>query len=301
MRSTSLASPQTLNLYVYCTNDPINHTDPSGLGFFSFLKKIFKGIAKILTNKWVLLAVGIAAGIGAAFAFYWAVGSYVAGFFIKAGIFLAGTSAALVTSAFHPNVQRAFQIAGAAVSAFQSVRGLIDTLRGPGAGDLWRFITPWNQNARLSFRGGRGSPSVNTATLNDCTQELFGVELRSFTGSRRGANGSFIGYGPDVIRAGGNNNTYTIVNDVTKYTAADLIKVHRTLSGKIERITGMAFADYPWLNHTARNISALEILKTQIHELGHSLDVLTGIRYKDHGIEAGSKLENCVNRRGGFR
>jgi hypothetical protein len=30
-----------LNLYAYCANDPINHTDPSGLGFFSFLKRLF--------------------------------------------------------------------------------------------------------------------------------------------------------------------------------------------------------------------------------------------------------------------
>jgi len=41
MRSVSLANPQTLNLYAYCANDPINHTDPSGLGFFSFLKRLF--------------------------------------------------------------------------------------------------------------------------------------------------------------------------------------------------------------------------------------------------------------------
>ena len=46
MGSVSLENPQTLNLYAYCANDPINHTDPSGLGFFSFLKKIFGKIAK---------------------------------------------------------------------------------------------------------------------------------------------------------------------------------------------------------------------------------------------------------------
>ncbi len=44
MRSVSLSSPQTLNLYAYCINDPINHVDPSGLGFFSSLKKLVKRV-----------------------------------------------------------------------------------------------------------------------------------------------------------------------------------------------------------------------------------------------------------------
>ena len=68
MRSTSLANPQTLNLYAYCTNDPINHTDPNGLGFFSFLGKIFGWIgkalhfiAKVLAVVAVVLAVVFAA------------------------------------------------------------------------------------------------------------------------------------------------------------------------------------------------------------------------------------------------
>jgi RHS repeat-associated protein len=70
MKSTDLQSPQTLNLYAYCTNDPINHTDPSGLGFFSWLAKLFKGIGKILSavgramsrilnNRWVRIGVFI--------------------------------------------------------------------------------------------------------------------------------------------------------------------------------------------------------------------------------------------------
>ena len=45
MKSTNVYNPQTFNLYAYCANDPINRTDPSGLGFFSFLKKLFKWIA----------------------------------------------------------------------------------------------------------------------------------------------------------------------------------------------------------------------------------------------------------------
>lgn len=57
IRSASIVNPQTLNLYAYCTNDPINHTDPTGRGFFSSL---WHGIKKILSNKWVMLALTIA-------------------------------------------------------------------------------------------------------------------------------------------------------------------------------------------------------------------------------------------------
>ena len=63
MKATSLSSPQTLNLYAYCANDPVNHSDPSGLGFFSFLKKVFKGIAKVLTSKWFIIAVTVALAV----------------------------------------------------------------------------------------------------------------------------------------------------------------------------------------------------------------------------------------------
>ena len=70
MKSTDLQSPQTLNLYAYCTNDPVNHTDPSGLGFFSWIKKLFQGIGKVLSavgramsrilnNRWVRIGVFI--------------------------------------------------------------------------------------------------------------------------------------------------------------------------------------------------------------------------------------------------
>jgi hypothetical protein len=49
MSASSLANPQTLNLYAYCGNDPINNTDPDGL----FFGKLFKWIGKIF--KWVAI------------------------------------------------------------------------------------------------------------------------------------------------------------------------------------------------------------------------------------------------------
>ena len=53
MQAVSLAAPQTLNLYSYCGNDPINHTDPSGL-FWGFFKKLF---------KWVMIAIAVIVAI----------------------------------------------------------------------------------------------------------------------------------------------------------------------------------------------------------------------------------------------
>ncbi len=46
MGAVSLSDPQTLNLYSYCGNDPINHVDSEGL-LFGWLKKLFRVILKI--------------------------------------------------------------------------------------------------------------------------------------------------------------------------------------------------------------------------------------------------------------
>jgi RHS repeat-associated protein len=73
MKAVNLEHPQTLNMYSYCGNDPINHTDPNGL-FFGWLKKLFKGIgkvlsivgnaiAKVLNNKWLRIGFFVASFI----------------------------------------------------------------------------------------------------------------------------------------------------------------------------------------------------------------------------------------------
>ncbi len=63
MGSVSLVDPQSLNLHAYCGNDPVNHLDPSGLGFFSFLGKVFSFFAKIA--KWVAVVVSVAVIVAA--------------------------------------------------------------------------------------------------------------------------------------------------------------------------------------------------------------------------------------------
>jgi RHS repeat-associated protein len=54
MQAVNLFNPQTLNFYSYCGNDPINHTDPSGLFWGSLFKWLSKGF------KWIALAVTVA-------------------------------------------------------------------------------------------------------------------------------------------------------------------------------------------------------------------------------------------------
>jgi hypothetical protein len=49
MDAASLSNPQTLNLYAYCGNDPINHIDPDGL-FWGAIGRFFKAIGKAILS-----------------------------------------------------------------------------------------------------------------------------------------------------------------------------------------------------------------------------------------------------------
>ncbi|MEK6280527.1 MAG: RHS repeat-associated core domain-containing protein [Acidobacteriota bacterium] len=59
MDASDMTDPQTLNMYAYCGNDPVNSIDPDGL----FFKKLFKAIWKVLKSKWFVIALTVALAV----------------------------------------------------------------------------------------------------------------------------------------------------------------------------------------------------------------------------------------------
>lgn len=134
MDATSLENPQTLNLYAYCANDPVNNTDPSGLGFFSFLKKLFKWIvaglavlAAVLTIIYnpVLFATTFKAALGIIAAITNAASQVLTALGVKTasaifGIISAGASFGLsLTALWAPIAQKGGMIAKNIFKAIQ--------------------------------------------------------------------------------------------------------------------------------------------------------------------------------------
>ncbi len=65
-KAASLDSPQTFNLYNYCGNDPINHTDPDGLFWGAigrFFSAIGRAINRVLGNIVVQVALTVLAAV----------------------------------------------------------------------------------------------------------------------------------------------------------------------------------------------------------------------------------------------
>jgi len=64
MAGSTFGDPQSFNLYAYCTNDPVNYIDPTGLFFkklFSAIGNAFRIVKKVL--KWVVVALVVALAV----------------------------------------------------------------------------------------------------------------------------------------------------------------------------------------------------------------------------------------------
>jgi RHS repeat-associated protein len=119
--ASSLSDPQSLNLYAYCGNDPINRIDPDGLfslkKAFGFLGKVFKGL---------LIAAAVTVAVLAVLAGTWGLGA-------AAVIKLAAISGGLFAMAFGPPIVRqVLGIAASAYSIYQQGTGIISNFANTG-------------------------------------------------------------------------------------------------------------------------------------------------------------------------
>jgi RHS repeat-associated protein len=155
MGATSLVNPQSLNLYAYCTNDPINHTDPDGLGLISALKRAFKKVIRAFVHA-------VIAGV---------VAFVMSGFNIWAGIAVFATDFAgqlgIQNQGYWHNQRGTpptFPVSGVTLS--QIFQGTILARFFPSPQDLLRFVIPIN--------GFAGSWNPTTTGLSDCVKKLLG-------------------------------------------------------------------------------------------------------------------------------
>ena len=185
---------------------------------------------------------------------------------------------------------------------------------GPAAYEVWaegmaRYL------AMVAAQFGRArakeTPYVDREILGKCIQERFGATLLEFNESQPGSNGSFAGYGADTFSNEGNDANIYIINDVTSYDSAGL----RRLSAQHGRpvpptvfVTGLTLPINPYRNYTASNCpGAIRMAKTQVHELGNSLQLITGAAFNPATVrkrddrDPGQWLQECLEDRGGFR
>jgi RHS repeat-associated protein len=194
--------------------------------------------------------------------------------------------------------------------------GTLSSLAGllaGGSGSPLDMYLPEDPSVGNEGEGGGAPPPTGTntrkleAALDSCIKKLFGVSLTSFKPSQRGKNRSVTVNFTDPNRRLNGLTGFGVVNDVTTYsrsTARTYVNSNYAANGQPPLpsnsvIYGFTSSSSPHINFTVNDEkNSVNILKTQIHELGHSLEHILGIsKYK----EAGWELENCVAKEGGFR
>jgi RHS repeat-associated protein len=160
MAASSLGDPQTLNLYAYCGNDPVNRVDPDGLFWgklFRFIGKVFKVLVVVAAA--VAIFVGVLAVAGAL--------APIAG--VGFGLLMFAAAAVGLLSVFGPPMLRRVISVGLQVLSIYSMRpGIIWNFASAGAG-AGGGLSQWAVFAGAIGRFLQGIP----ATLNEKEQAKF--------------------------------------------------------------------------------------------------------------------------------
>lgn len=292
MSAADLAHPQTLNLYAYCANDPVNRTDPDGL-FFGWLKRLFKRILNALV-KAVVVAV---------FTFIKTGGNLPAALAAGGAAFLKefgwptkiGVGATPPTFARPPTLQEIVQ--ASPIGRF--IYGDPRYARTPG-------YNPYASNFAAQ------SPSL-LDKLKGCVKTLYNIDLKSFKFATKRRNGVFVGFGFDFYQQ--KATEIVVTTDASSYDSRQLFIFYETFRRKHPGFAPLAIGGRPggltlppgmvgfgnspgilftpYLNYLAKDgVSGSLRQRVHIHELGHAL---TYISFGEpRSTEDGRPLEECV-------
>lgn len=156
MNATSMEHPQSLNLYAYCSNDPINRTDPDGLGLISWLKRTFQKIVRAFVHA---VIAGLVAFVMSGFNIGAGIAMFAADFAAQLGMQSQGYWRSRI------GTPPTFPAAGITLS--QIFQGTILARLFPSPQDLLKYVIPIN-----GFMPTQGF-------LNPCT---FNINIYGATG-----------------------------------------------------------------------------------------------------------------------
>ena len=159
MNATSIENPQSLNLYAYCGNDPINRTDPDGLGLISWLKKIFKKIVKAFVHA---VIAGLVAFVMSGFNIGAGLAVFAADFAAQLGMQSQGYWRSRI------GTPPTFPTAGITLS--QIFQGTILARLFPSAQDLWKYVVPIN--GFMPTQGGFLNPCTFNINIYGASGDL---------------------------------------------------------------------------------------------------------------------------------
>jgi RHS repeat-associated protein len=162
----------------------------------------------------------------------------------------------------------------------------------------------------LNHQAKKKKPSLKDK-IAECAEKLFGVTMTNFVFSLPGQDGAFTGTGPDVLKNKGNNATIIVYNDASSMSMSG-IGTNWSLGGPVMGFTpnpnhpfNQAHGYDPYTNYTGNDLTNTRAVQaTQVHELGNSLAMITGIFSTMNGTisppqfgtdrDPGVAMERCV-------